>query len=118
MTMTILPVPIMNYSGDVRTVAPWRISRRRDREDNVNGRPCLERGNVAAVLRARAKASTQQEWEADVAQIWDQVVAELQTNPGYRGALALWNSDEPGTVLVIGLWESMAHRLAYEARSA
>ena len=78
----------------------------------------LESGNVAAMLVARAKAKTREEWEAGVAKIWDEAVNELRGNPGFKGLLALWNNDRPGYVSVIGLWDNMEHRLAYEARSA
>jgi hypothetical protein len=84
----------------------------------MNERQCLDSGNVAAVLMARARAATREEWEAGVAKIWDEAVAELQTNDGFKGLLALWNSDRPRSVSVMGLWDTMEHRLAYEARSA
>jgi len=84
----------------------------------VDGKQCLEYGNVAAVLMARSRAGTREEWEAGVAKIWDQIVAELQTNEGFKGIVALWNSDRARSVSVWGLWDTMEHRLAYEARSA
>jgi hypothetical protein len=79
---------------------------------------CLDPGNVVAVLVARAKVRTQEEWETAVAGIWDQAVAELRSNSGFKGLLALWSDDRERGVSVVGLWDTMEHRLAYEARSA
>ncbi len=78
----------------------------------------MEAGNVAAILFAKAKVKSRAEWESAVAGIWDDTVAEVRSNPGFIGILTLWNSDDSGQVSVIGVWESMEHRLAYEARSA
>ena len=78
----------------------------------------MEAGNIAAMLMAKAKAANRREWEASVHGIWDQAVTELRTNPGFKGLVALWNNDDSGQVAVIGLWDNLEHRLAYEARSA
>ena len=78
----------------------------------------MEAGTIAAMLMAQAKVRTREEWEEAVEGIWQDALQELRSNPGFKGLVALWNSDDSGQVAVIGLWDDMEHRLAYEARSA
>ncbi|MCI0770200.1 MAG: antibiotic biosynthesis monooxygenase [Chloroflexi bacterium] len=78
----------------------------------------METGNVAALFTVQGKLPTQAEWEAALDANWDDAVEELRSNPGFKGIVALWNSDDSGEVAIIGLWENMERRLAYEARSA
>jgi hypothetical protein len=74
-------------------------------------------GTVAVWLVVGVKAKTREEWDAGVAKIWDEQLAELKSNRGFIGAVALWNNDEPGHGSVLGLWDGLENRLAYEARS-
>ena len=78
----------------------------------------MEAGNVVALLTAQAKARTQEEWEEAVKGIWEEALQGLSSNPGFKGLVALWNSDSPGQVIIYGIWENMERRLAYEARSS
>ena len=78
----------------------------------------MEAGNIAAMLMVKAKAENRGEWEASVHAIWEDAITELRTNPGFKGLVALWNNDDSGQVAVIGLWDNLERRMAYEARSA
>lgn len=78
----------------------------------------MESGTVAAMLIAEAHAKNPHEWEAAVEDIWDNAINELKTNNGFKGLIAMWNNDNSNQVSVIGLWDTMEHRLAYESRSA
>ena len=78
----------------------------------------METGTVVAMLITHAKAGSREEWEAGVESIWKDAIGELQTNPGFKGLVTMWNDDDSGQVSVIGLWDNMEHRLAYEARSS
>ena len=78
----------------------------------------MESGNVAAILFAQARARSRVEWERGLDAIWPEVLRELRSNPGFKGLLALWKEDDSGQVSIIGLWDTMEHRLAYERRSA
>ena len=78
----------------------------------------LKPGVVAALFNAQARAATREAWEQDVAAIWDRAVDLLKQNRGFKGIVTLWNSDDSREVCVIGLWEDMETRLAYERGSA
>lgn len=74
-------------------------------------------GNVLGHVTGRPNAGSREEWDAALEKVWPDFIAEMSTNPGYRGAVAVWTV-ESGEVSIIGVWESMAHRLAYEAHSS
>ena len=78
----------------------------------------LSEGNVLGVVTGIARAASREEWNAQVDKAWPDVVAELSSNAGYIGVVALWNSNGSEEVSIVGVWETMEHRLAYEARSA
>ena len=78
----------------------------------------MRKGNVIAIATARAKARTRQEWEKAVEGVWADAVRELRANAGFMGLLALWNNDDSRQASVIGVWDTMEHRMAYEARSS
>jgi quinol monooxygenase YgiN len=78
----------------------------------------MKPGNIVVFFFARAKAKDRDEWEAQLEKVWPEAVRELQSNPGFLGSSAMWDIDKPGRVAVIGQWESMEHRLAYESRSS
>ena len=80
--------------------------------------PSLAPGYVLGVVVGQAKAQSNDEWNAAVEKVWPEFIAILESNPGYKGAYAAWNPDKPGEVSIIGIWQSMEHRLAYEAKSA
>jgi heme-degrading monooxygenase HmoA len=61
---------------------------------------------------------TQEDWEARLGEMWDGAMADLSTHPGFMGAIALWNTEEVGTATILGFWDTMEHRLNYEADSA
>jgi len=42
----------------------------------------------------------------------------LLRQKGFLGLRALWCSDNSGEVIVMGIWDTMANRLAYEASVA
>ncbi|MCH8189797.1 MAG: hypothetical protein IIC80_00415 [Chloroflexi bacterium] len=58
----------------------------------------METGNVAALFTVQGKHPTQAEWEAALDANWDDAVEELRSNPGFKGIVALWNSDDSGEV--------------------
>ena len=78
----------------------------------------MQPGYVVVYFSAPAKARSRQEWQSSLDRVWPDVVAELRTNPGFKGAAALWNLDDSGQVSVIGQWENMEYRKAYEKRSS
>ncbi len=73
---------------------------------------------ILAIFFAQAKVGNRKEWDAALALVWPELMEELRQNPGFKGMIAMWNVDDSGDVSVIGLWESMAHRLGFEQRSA
>ena len=76
----------------------------------------LSEGNVLGFVTGRAKVP-REEWDATVAKVWPDFLAEMKTNPGFKGAMSLWTI-ETGEVSVVGIWSSHETRLAYEAKSA
>lgn len=78
----------------------------------------MQTGNVAAILTAHAKAHSRKDWEQAVEQLWPQALGELSKNPGFLGLITLWNNDDSREVAVIGLWDTMEHRMEYEGRSS
>ena len=80
--------------------------------------PDLKPGVVAALFTAQAKATTSEAWERDVAGVWDRAVDLLGQNRGFKGIVTLWNNDDSREVCIIGLWEDLETRLAYESGNA
>ena len=80
--------------------------------------PDLKPGAVAALFTAQAKATNREAWERDVEGVWDRAVDLLRQNPGFKGIVTLWNNDDSREVCVIGLWEDLETRLAYERGNA
>lgn len=78
----------------------------------------MQKGNVIAIASACAKAGTRQAWETAVDRVWADAIRELRTNPGFMGLVAVWNDDDSRRASIIGVWDTMEHRLAYEARSS
>ena len=78
----------------------------------------MEAGNVVAMFLEETRFSSREEWERACAGVWDDALAELRTNPGFRGLAAFWADDDTARGGVMGLWDSLEHRLRYEARSA
>ncbi|MSP96444.1 MAG: hypothetical protein EXR29_04305 [Betaproteobacteria bacterium] len=76
----------------------------------------LAAGNVLGWVTGRAKVA-RDEWDATVDKIWPEFIAEMATNPGFKGAVACWTV-ETGEVSIFGIWSSVETRLAYEAKSA
>lgn len=75
-------------------------------------------GYVLGFVTGQAKAATRELWEAELEKVWPKFISAMNTNPGYKGAFSTWNTDKPGEVSIVGIWESMEHRLAYEAKSS
>lgn len=73
---------------------------------------------ILAIFFAQAKVKHRKEWDAALESVWPELMEELRKNPGFKGMVAMWNVDDSGDVSVIGLWESMEHRLGFEKRSA
>jgi len=78
----------------------------------------LAPGNVLGIVAGKSKALTEQEWHAALDKIWPAFIAEMSTNPGYMGAFSTWDADHPRQVSINGIWQTMAHRVAYEAKSS
>src|ERR1700760_3794270 len=78
----------------------------------------MESGYIMAIFFANAKMKNRQEWNAALDGVWPELLAELRTNPGFKGMVATWNVDDSGEVSVIGLWETMEARLGFEKRSS
>ena len=78
----------------------------------------MEAGNVVAMFLEETRFSSREEWERACAGVWDDALAELRTNPGFRGLAAFWADDDTVRGGVMGLWDSLEDRLRYEARSA
>jgi hypothetical protein len=76
----------------------------------------LAAGNVLGWVTGRARMPREQ-WDAAVEKVWPEFIAEMSTNPGFKGAAACWTV-ETGEVAVVGIWSSTDTRLAYEAKSA
>ncbi len=78
----------------------------------------LGSGYVLGIVTGQCKALTREEWDAAVRKVWPAFIAEMSSNPGYKGAYATWDADHPRQVSINGIWESMEHRVAYEAKSS
>ena len=78
----------------------------------------LEKGMIVALFHARAKAKTHEEWDRDLGEVWDDTAAILKNQKGFVGMKALWAIDDSGEVIVMGIWDNLADRLAYESTVA
>ena len=78
----------------------------------------LEEGMIVALFHAKAKAKTQEEWDKALAKVWDDSVSMLKSQKGFVGMKALWSIDDSGEVVVMGIWENLVDRLAYESTLA
>jgi len=77
----------------------------------------LAPGTVLGWVTGRVRDGHRETWDAALEKVWPEFLAEMSSNAGYQGAAALW-AVETGEVSVVGIWQSMEHRLAYEARSS
>ena len=78
----------------------------------------MQQGDVVALFVIQSRFDSKETWEAALDGIWVQAVQELENNPGFKGIVAVWDSDGSGVAGIMGIWDSLEHRLAYEARSA
>ena len=46
----------------------------------------MEAGNVVAMFLEETRFTSREEWERACAGVWDDALAELRTNPGFRGS--------------------------------
>ena len=78
----------------------------------------LKEGLIAAIIVEKAKAKTQDEWEKQMAPAFERACQMLSQNPGFKGMLAFWNTENNGDVVMMGLWDSLEKRMNYEGASA
>lgn len=76
----------------------------------------LAPGNVLGWVTGTPKGSRAQ-WDAGIERAWPVFIAEMALNPGFKGAGAFWTV-ETGEVSIVGVWEDMDKRLAYERNSS
>ncbi|MFH1485293.1 MAG: antibiotic biosynthesis monooxygenase [Chloroflexota bacterium] len=74
----------------------------------------LDKGMIVALLHAKAKAKTREEWGKALDKFWADDLALLKKQRGFVGAKALWAIDDSGEVVVMGIWDNLEDRLAYE----
>jgi len=74
-------------------------------------------GYVLGYVTGFARAASREEWDREVEKNWPAFIAEMETNAGFKGAYALYTI-ETGKVSILGMWETLEHRLAYEAKSS
>ena len=75
----------------------------------------MDLGMVAALAYGKAKARASEGWARDLEKVWDRSTGVLLKQKGFLGLRCLWCSDDSGEVIILGMWDTMAHRLAYEA---
>ena len=73
---------------------------------------------MLALFLEESRFASQAEWERASAGVWDAALAELRTNPGFKGLVAFWADDDTRRAGIMGMWDSLEHRLGYEAKSA
>ena len=78
----------------------------------------MQAGDVVAMFLEETRFASRDEWEQACSGVWDAALTELRTNPGFKGLAAFWADDDTARGGVMGLWDSLEHRLGYEARSA
>ena len=74
----------------------------------------MNQGVVGALAFGKAKAKTQEEWAKDLERIWDRSTGMLLKQKGFRGLRAFWAVDGSRDTMVMGIWETMEDRMAYE----
>ncbi len=76
----------------------------------------LVTGNVLGWVTGTARGG-RDHWDATLEKVWPQFISEMAKNAGYKGAASFYTV-ETGEVSIVGIWEDMAARLAYEANSS
>lgn len=74
----------------------------------------LKEGTIVAMFRAKAKAKSRDEWRKELDKFWDEDVSIIKTQKGFVGMRALWALDDSGEVVLMGIWDNLEDRLAYE----
>ncbi|MBI2871644.1 MAG: antibiotic biosynthesis monooxygenase [Chloroflexi bacterium] len=75
-------------------------------------------GNVYALAGGTTKATTREEWERALAQVWDRASRAISGARGFRSMRAMWNTENNRQAIIMGEWETLADRLNYEATVA
>ena len=64
----------------------------------------MQAGDVVAMFLEETRFGSREEWERACAGVWDAALAELRTNPGFKGLAAFWADDDTARGGVMGLW--------------
>lgn len=71
-------------------------------------------GHVAAILSAKARATTVADYSRELDRVWSGATDILTKRPGNIGAHVLYSIEGTREVHSIGYWASLADRIAYE----
>ena len=62
----------------------------------------MQAGDVVAMFLEETRFASRGEWEQACAGVWDAALAELRTNPGFKGLAAFWADDDTARGGVMG----------------
>jgi len=71
-------------------------------------------GHIAAILTARSRARTRADFERDLAKVWEEATRIASAQPGFVASQVLWSIENTREARVMGFWETLNARLAYE----
>ncbi|MDO8531483.1 MAG: hypothetical protein Q7T26_04835 [Dehalococcoidia bacterium] len=74
----------------------------------------IKEGHIVAIMSAKSRAPTRDEYAREIARIWDKATRPLETQKGFLSAQVLYNIEGTRLAHVMGFWATLEQRLAYE----
>ncbi len=74
----------------------------------------IKEGHIVAIMSAKSRAATRDEFVGEMARIWDKATRPLETQKGFLAVQTFYSIEGTRLTHTLGFWATLKERLAYE----